>query len=378
MSARQTSIAQQLTDITECPICTEVFVDPRTLPCIHSFCFKCIDGYGRDRQAGEKMSCPMCRREFTVPESGLNGLPKNFFIEKMLAIRRASSSETPVECEVCINEKGTAAKYCADCQQHLCDVCASGHEKYKMFRGHSLIGLDDSGGLKGAELVRASLLLPTVCQKHKDKPLDVYCRDCKSAICVVCYIASHKQHDCSDINDVIETFRQQMTADVGNMTEGLDKLREMLANVEQQMQDLVKIVDETERTIEKKAEELKLLIDRNKQTLINELTVKKGEVGKQLENLTQEIKQQISFIENLKRYSDELLKKGAAGDVARETSVLHDRVEELLQFDAIEKSRNSMYSFDVKFTESTVITNSSNMIGDINVEFIPKGLLFQS
>uniref|UniRef100_A0A6B2LKS1 RING-type domain-containing protein n=1 Tax=Arcella intermedia TaxID=1963864 RepID=A0A6B2LKS1_9EUKA len=38
----------------ECPICLDLFKDPRMLPCGHTFCFKCV-------QPIQPLSCPLCR-----------------------------------------------------------------------------------------------------------------------------------------------------------------------------------------------------------------------------------------------------------------------------------------------------------------------------
>jgi tripartite motif-containing protein 2/3 len=83
--------AKELSDITECPICTEVYTDPRVLPCIHTFCLKCIEGWGKDKQPGDKVACPLCRKEFEVPGGKLAALPKNVFIDKLLEINKISS-----------------------------------------------------------------------------------------------------------------------------------------------------------------------------------------------------------------------------------------------------------------------------------------------
>jgi len=86
----QPSADKELDDMTECSICTEVFTDPRVLPCIHTFCLECLLNCGKDRQPRDRMPCPLCRKEFTIPDDGLSGVQKNFFMEKLLHFRQFS------------------------------------------------------------------------------------------------------------------------------------------------------------------------------------------------------------------------------------------------------------------------------------------------
>jgi hypothetical protein len=182
-------------------------------------------------------------------------------------------------CEVCEAagrtdlSKSRAIVYCAECQEKLCDDCASVHKNSKLSRSHKQVRFVDSGVTKIEEMVRTSS--STACEKHTDQTLSVFCRECKTAICVICYIASHKQHDCTDISDVVDEFRQQMTTDVTSLAQGVAKLGEMLASVEQQKEKFVEEIAETEDAIVHKAEEAKQRIEHDKQTLLSELGAKK-------------------------------------------------------------------------------------------------------
>ena len=95
----QSSADKELDDMTECSICTEVFTDPRVLPCIHTFCLKCLLNYGEDGQPGDRMPCPLCRKEFTVPDNGLSGIQKNFFMEKLFHVRTLLTGQEEGELE---------------------------------------------------------------------------------------------------------------------------------------------------------------------------------------------------------------------------------------------------------------------------------------
>ena len=352
------SIMKQLDDITECAICTERFTDPRSLPCVHSFCLKCFEGYARDKQAGTKMSCPTCRKEFMIPDGGVSELPRNFFITKLMQIKLSASGSIPSLCDACQPDealgvvKKSAAMYCVECHEKYCEDCAKDHKKFKLSKSHKQVKLDECGELcHEQEIVRKSFI--TRCEKHPDQALSVYCLDCKSTICMICYFALHKQHDCSDMNDVVEKFRSLMLTDISSLRDVAGILRKMLTSIEQQKQNFTEAVGETEVEICEEAEKKKQLIERNKQTLLDELTTKQRHVVKRFDNLSHEVAQHLSLVDNLKNYTDELSRTGAGTDIAQEMSVVHiaqemsvvhDRVEELLKLDVMEQSRDDMNS----------------------------------
>ena len=93
MAAASTDLVlREVEDITECPICTDMFCNPKMLPCWHMFCLKCIKRYGEDEKEGDTMPCPMCRREFNVPTGGFSELKTNVFIDKLISVHSVSSA----------------------------------------------------------------------------------------------------------------------------------------------------------------------------------------------------------------------------------------------------------------------------------------------
>jgi len=79
---------------------------------------------------------------------------------------------------------------------------------------------------------------PTYCDQHKDENLKIYCLDCKSAVCMMCYIKSHNGNKWSDVNEVAEEFRKQMTNDVDNVAVGYERCKEMLERLDKEREDL--------------------------------------------------------------------------------------------------------------------------------------------
>ena len=353
--------AKQLDGITECPTCTEVYTDPRVLPCVHTYCLKCIEKWSEDKQPGDELACPLCRKEFTLPSNGVADLPKNIFVSKLLQMKELSTIESKTSpCEACGGEESEsevqniASVYCVECQMKLCLICERGHKAIKLTRSHKLIKV----GEKTSTETIYQLMPPSYCDQHKEKKLKIYCFDCKLAICMLCcYTKSHNGHKCSDINEVVVEFREQMAGDVDNIVAGVEKYREMLQSLEKEKNDFIKQVGKTGISIGEKAEQLKQMIDIHRDKMMNELSSMKQKRMKEIENLREEIERQLLSMESYKKYVDEVRQKGTACDIARAASDLHDRADELLKSDVIERTIDDLGHADVTFTSSNFVTD---------------------
>src|ERR1043165_7938387 len=84
MASSSKTNSKTIGSIFECPICLDTFKDPKCLPCIHTFCLRCLQKYGKDKSEGDEIACPLCRQEFKIPVGGFDKLPNNFFIGNLL------------------------------------------------------------------------------------------------------------------------------------------------------------------------------------------------------------------------------------------------------------------------------------------------------
>jgi len=353
--------AKQLDDIMECPICTEVYTDPRVLPCVHTYCLKCIREWSKDKQPGDKLACPLCRKEFTLSSNGVEDLPKNFFVANFLEMKEFLSVESKTSpCEACSGDEesesevqNVASVYCIECQMKLCKNCERGHKAIKSTRLHKLIKIGEQ--INADELYQ--LMPPASCDQHRDENLKFYCFECRSAICVVCYVELHNSHKCSDINKVQDDFCKQMTCDGDNIAAGVVKCREMLDSLEKEKNEFVEQVEKTGVEISEKAEQLKQMIDSHREKLMNELSLMKQKRMKEIESVREEIERQLLSMESYKKYVDEVRQKGTACDIARAASGLHDRADELLKFDVIDRTLADLGHADVTFASSDFVVN---------------------
>ena len=163
-------LKSKVTDIATCSICLEDFKSPRSLPCLHSFCLKCLKDQYKYYLPGDVVPCPLCREKFQIPRNGLDSLRVSFFMQNLVDAKNVSNEASGGElCEICSTE--TAEFYCVDCGQKLCDICSLPHKKMKGGR-HDVRPLSE-------ELL---WLRGSYCDEHPDKRLKLYCFDCKVTV----------------------------------------------------------------------------------------------------------------------------------------------------------------------------------------------------
>ena len=197
--ATKNSLAKEVKEITECPICTEMSCNPKILPCYHTFCLKCIEQYCKGKEKGDTMPCPMCRKEFIIPTGGLSKLSVNCFIEKLIAVQSESGMNEVENCrDVCLDEKQgkvEASFFCKECQKN--------HKSMKMTMTQHLSAVGDHSAIgKNKNEIRRA-----VCDKHRRKEIQFFCRDCRIPFCATCLIAEHNKHECCEIEDMVEELK---------------------------------------------------------------------------------------------------------------------------------------------------------------------------
>ena len=123
----------------ECPICLETVKEPKTLPCLHSFCLQCLDklaGFAR-RQLQTTIHCPVCLARFHIPEGdSFNELPASFHLNRLVDILSLEDGGKEAQrCSSC-EENNAVTCYCFVCQSFMCSACFEAHQRLKATRSH--------------------------------------------------------------------------------------------------------------------------------------------------------------------------------------------------------------------------------------------------
>ncbi|KAG7327055.1 hypothetical protein KOW79_010456 [Hemibagrus wyckioides] len=86
MMASYKDIVRFIANHLKCPICFEIFTEPVTLACGHSYCLRCIKDYFKQNS---KRVCPECRAELKTDYK----LHKNVTIRAILELQQAGGRE---------------------------------------------------------------------------------------------------------------------------------------------------------------------------------------------------------------------------------------------------------------------------------------------
>jgi hypothetical protein len=331
-----------------------------------------VSRLGAKTRDGDKAACPLCRKEFLIPDGGLNELPKNFFLTKLLRIKDLSLGSHEAQlCDVCLSVENvstdkTAKMFCLDCQQKQCSTCHLSHSMFKQFQSHKTVNIRD----KITEDELWPKFPPPYCEKHRDEYIKIYCFDCESVSCMMCYIEKHNSHKCSDISKVSEEFRAETTQHVESLNRCIDNNRATVQSLENDKTLFSNRIGEIETEVCKKAQQLHDVIERHKQVLLNELDEIKKNRNKEVDNVRSEIEQHTSMVASLQIYMKQMNQKGSACDVVREANSLKSRFSELLnEATTVEKSMESLGSVDVSFApEDSKWKDDFNAIGKVTAQ----------
>src|SRR6218665_953406 len=334
MAAKGEKAEDKLREITECSICMSAFTDPRMLSCIHTFCFECLKhtAEATQKKPGDKMPCPLCRKEVVIPEDGINGVQKNFFIENLLEYKTMlQMGSNAIICDICnIRNEGKAGHIpeaimrCSECKEHYCDGCVKVHQFQKATKDHQLIKI-------GSDIKpeRNRITSTKTCTKHIQKLLDYYCADCKKIVCVSCFIEKHSSHKCSDVTSVDEEFRQTIEGKSSKISTYMNEILFIRNKNEKRKLDFLKEIAEEEKRIHERNKELKEMVDRHTKLLLDELSVIKSTHLKEMETEMEEIERYCSILASFESYCTKLTSKGSASDICSSVDELIARADDL-------------------------------------------------
>ena len=179
--------------------CSNLFTDPRMLPCLHTFCLQCLFKASEIQGTKEALKCPACDEKVALPKGGIEHLPLD--LRKAQEAKIASYSEKLEKgkeaCGSCLRSgSGLAIAFCVNCCEFLCKLCEDHHRSSRKSHKHEIVTLSEKSEKgKGQYSLTGKFHEPPMpCSFHDDEVLKFYCEQCKKLICRDCMELDHNDH----------------------------------------------------------------------------------------------------------------------------------------------------------------------------------------
>lgn len=112
----------------------------------------------------------------------------------------STQEQDAIFCHLCTNP---VEHHCNLCRVDLCSPCTLTHLADKTNR-HEIVEFINK---------KKGHVLPE-CNSHKKNRCELFCRDCHGPMCVMCVTTTHKKHDITDIEEIIQKSKKQIIDDL--------------------------------------------------------------------------------------------------------------------------------------------------------------------
>ena len=359
-----------LREEVSCPVCSEIFTDPRHLSCLHSFCLHCLKRWHERSQSTtnrqDVITCPTCRALSSVPRScDLNDLPTSSYqngLIDVLAIKECNN--TQVTCGNC-GEKSSEASYCFECCIFYCEECVTAHRKMRSSKNHRALALKEFNDKDFEDVLKR----PTFCpkQRHQNEELKYYCKNCQMAVCQTCSSLEHSGHALEHIEDEAERQKTVIRTLMETQRQNLEAKKNIASELEETCVKVLQKSEEMKTNIQLFVEKLKAVIDAKQERLF---TAVERQTEKSLENLTKEsnkIADHIKAMESSLEKADKLFHRGTNAEIIQLKKSLETISECFVQSLSDFTDPERFGSLDFVENENLLDTVNSEEIGFLEI-----------
>ncbi|XP_046901434.1 tripartite motif-containing protein 2 isoform X2 [Hypomesus transpacificus] len=262
-----------------CSICLDRYDNPKVLPCLHTFCEKCLQNYIPAHSL--TLSCPVCRQTSILPEKGVAALQSNFFITNLMdVLQRPADSHT-----------------------------------------HQAAELDTIASVATGQ--------PLSCPNHGGNVMEFYCPQCETAMCQECTSGEHGDHPTVPLRDVVEQHKASLQGQLDAVKNRLPEIDSALQVLSEILQQLTNQKSSIEGDIHTTFDELQKTLNVRKSVLLMELEVNYGLKQKVLQAQLDTLLQGQEGIKSSCRFTEQALSHGTEAEVLLVKKQMSERLSEL-------------------------------------------------
>ncbi|XP_034399305.1 tripartite motif-containing protein 2 isoform X1 [Cyclopterus lumpus] len=262
-----------------CSICLDRYENPKVLPCLHTFCERCLQNYIPAHSL--TLSCPVCRQTSILPEKGVAALQNNFFITNLM-----------------------------DVLQRAPDSCSQ-----------------EAAALNNITTVATGQ--PLSCPNHGGNVMEFYCPPCETAMCQECTSGEHGEHPTVPLKDVVEQHKASLQDQLDAVKKRLPEIDSSLQTLSEILQQLTNQKSSIEAGIHTTFDELQKTLNVRKSVLLMELEVNYGLKQKVLQAQLDTLLQGQEGINSSCDFTQQALSHGSEAEVLLVKKQMSERLVEL-------------------------------------------------
>ena len=301
----------KLKDQVTCPVCWDVFKQPKLLACAHAFCMDCIDPLPVDLVNGDyKIQCPTCREPTTLPRNdSAASLRPAFHINTLMELYHIA-----VKLPVAVTDKPKDKK----------------------------------------------------CLKH-DRSLEMYCDDCQKVLCTRCVHADHRDHNCDYIADIIDKHQQEIDDHLQPVKQQLSLVLDTLHDLDTQQEHIATHAESVKNQIDALIDQLVQAIHQSGATLKQNVDTL---VEHKLNSISKRKEEREMFYTQLKsceQYVQDKLRNGSQQEILLEKNEMMERLRTVSQQLTLQQLQLKEKA-DIVFQQSHDILEKCGKIGEVSID----------
>ena len=324
---------QQIEKEITCSICGDLFTDPKTISCLHTFCKQCIEkSIESNKRMASIVCCPLCRTP--LAREDISSVPTNFTINRLVEIfgkrKEAGKSLAPKELRCGSCEEGSpAVMWCIECENSLCKCCTNAHQRMKAFKAHAIVAVEDF--LKNPKLVLSTPEKPEVCKSHNKQSLDLYCKTCSCLICRDCTLKDHPRetHNFDFIDGVVDEEREKIKQATAPLERLLERIRNGIKRIEENDEDIDVKSEANRRKIRGAYGEVYKLLKQQEEEALQKVNTIKTLLKKTLAMQKENVKFMESQLVSCVEFSNDAILTNRTRQLLTYKNSIIDRVEDL-------------------------------------------------
>ena len=262
MATKSPSALKEFEQQLTCPVCLDIYTNPKILPCHHSFCQHCLEGLPVNSQGNKYyIKCPTCRTSTELPEpTGPAAFPLAFHINNL-------------------------------------------KEVYSLLKQEKAMN----------------------CSKHDD-PLRIFCETCEEVICGYCAIGDHRNHNCTPIKDSYEKHHKELETSLNPVKKMMDDIINVVTALTKRENEVKKQGDMVKQEIHLMVEKMIEKLRQSERQLTREVETATDSKLQVLSGQKKSAEMSLSRLKDCKEFVEQSLKTGSQQQVLMSKKQMMERM----------------------------------------------------